>query len=371
MVGCERGRMYSRERRRREGESHKQMVLQGSVTGFPCSIWEEAGEEQAGVGALCLVGTDEPAGSALAEYRCAKDRLEVCCSFFFAGNWQAIAASAAAAGGGRSECTGGGGAHARRAVVAEIELWHGVAVESFAAVGPRRVQRVHWDALRRLTRTRRIPAHRAMPGTAALLARVVFGLVCVLGDASTHEPSVSVTSSLEDVFGGLVSQGGGRGRNVIEVIEQDEGNELQLASLFGRIGGAASEGPLRKPGGGLNSLLERLVMMSRRRPPPRRHTPKTFVGGVLLPLLAACVITYFIAKRFFSDAAAELLRRAFGSKPAVHAFAFAEAAREAAVRRGVTLQGVTRVFVSLYFVHEGSAAFQVKFEQLGLGWCGP
>ena len=261
--------------------------------------------------------------------------------------------------------------------MAEIELWHGVAVESFAAVGPRRGQRVHvldpyWDALRRLDpRTRRIPAHRAMPGTAALLARVVFGLVCVLGDASTHEPSVSVTSSLEDVFGGLVSQGGGRGRNVIEVIEQDEGNELQLASLFGRIGGAASEGPLRKPGGGLNSLLERLVMMSRRRPPPRRHTPKTFVGGVLLPLLAACVITYFIAKRFFPDAAAELLRRAFGSKPAVHAFAFAEAAREAAVRRGVTLQGVTRVFVSLYFVHEGSAAFQVKFEQLGLGWCGP
>ena len=262
--------------------------------------------------------------------------------------------------------------------MAEIELWHGVAVESFAAVGPRRGQRVHvldpyWDALRRLgPRTRRIHrAHRAMPGTAALLARVVFGLVCVLGDATTHEPSVSVTSSLEDVFGGLVSQGGGGGRNVIEVIEQDEGNELQLASLFGRIGGAASEGPLRKPGGGLNSLLERLVMMSRRRPPPRRHTPKTFVGGVLLPLLAACVITYFIAKRFFPDAAAELLRRAFGSKPAVHAFALAEAAREAAVRRGVSLQGVTRVFVSLYFVHEGSAAFQVQFEQLGLGWCGP
>jgi hypothetical protein len=47
----------------------------------------------------------------------------------------------------------------------------------------------------------------------------------------------------------------------------------------------------------------------------------------------------------------------------VHAFALAEATREAAVRRGVTLQGVTRVFVSLYFVHEGSAAFQVKFEQ--------
>ena len=49
---------------------------------------------------------DEPAGSALAEYRCAKDRLEVCCSFFFAGYWQAIAASAAAAGGRgrRAEC---------------------------------------------------------------------------------------------------------------------------------------------------------------------------------------------------------------------------------------------------------------------------
>ena len=30
----------------------------------------------------------------------------------------------------------------------------------------------------------------------------------------------------------------------------------------------------------------------------------------------------------------------------------------------MTLQGVTRVFVSLYFVHEGSAAFQAH---LGLG----
>ena len=64
-----------------------------------------------------------------------------------------------------------------------------------------------------------------MPGAAALLARVVFGLVCVLNastaSAQQHEPSVSVTSSLEDVFGGLVAQGGGGGgRNVIEVIEQ-------------------------------------------------------------------------------------------------------------------------------------------------------
>ena len=73
-------------------------------------------------------------------------------------------------------------------------------------------------------------------------------------------------------------------------------------------------------------------MMSRHRPPPRRHTPRTFVGGVLLPFLAACVMAYFIAKRFFPDAFAELLRRAFASRPAVHAFALAEAAREAAVR---------------------------------------
>ena len=129
-------------------------------------------KKTAGGGALCLDGTlDEPVGSALAEYRCAKDRLEVCCSFFFAGYWQAIAASAAAAGGGRSA------QEEERlmleGLVAEIELRHGVAVGSFAAVGPRRGQRVHvldpyWDALRRLgPRTRRIPAHRAMPGTAA------------------------------------------------------------------------------------------------------------------------------------------------------------------------------------------------------------
>jgi hypothetical protein len=162
-------------------------------------------------------------------------------------------------------------------------------------------------------------------------ARVVLGLVCVLGDATAaqHEPSVSVTSSLEDVFGGLVAQGGGGGRNVIEIIETpDEGNAAQFGSLFGRIGSAAMDGGGRRR----MSLLERLIMMSRHRPPPRRHTPKTFVGGVLLPFLAACVMAYLLAKRFFRDAFAELLRRAFASRPAVHAFALAEAAREAAVR---------------------------------------
>ena len=169
-------------------------------------------------------------------------------------------------------------------------------------------------------------------------ARVVLGLVCVLGDATAqHEPSVSVTSSLEDVFGGLVAQGGGGGRNVIEIIETpDQGNAAQLGSLLGRIGSAAMDGGVDGGvgGGGRRrmSLLERLIMMSRHRPPPRRHTPKTIVGGVLLPFLAACVMAYFIAKRFFPDAFAELLRRAFASRPAVHAFALAEAAREAAVR---------------------------------------
>ena len=70
-------------------------------TGFPyripsCSQPAEGrkrgkSKKTAGGGALCLDGTlDEPVGSALAEYRCAKDRLEVCCSFFFAGYWQAI-----------------------------------------------------------------------------------------------------------------------------------------------------------------------------------------------------------------------------------------------------------------------------------------
>ena len=111
----------------------------------------------------------EPACSALAEYRWATFRLEVV--LFLDGYWQEIAASAAAGGGGRSA------QEEERlmleGLVAEIELRHGVAVGSFAAVGPRRGQRVHvldpyWDALRRLgPRTRRIPAHRAMPGTAA------------------------------------------------------------------------------------------------------------------------------------------------------------------------------------------------------------
>ena len=81
----------------------------------------------------------EPACSALAEYRWARDRLEVL--FFFAGYWQAIAAAAAAGGGGRSA------QEEERlmleGLVAEIELRHGVAVGSVAAVGPRRGQRVH------------------------------------------------------------------------------------------------------------------------------------------------------------------------------------------------------------------------------------
>ena len=45
---------------------------------------------------------------------------------------------------------------------------------------------------------------------------------------------------------------GGTGK-VIEVIETNEGDELQLASVMGRIGRAASEGPLRAPGGGRSS----------------------------------------------------------------------------------------------------------------------
>jgi len=180
-----------------------------------------------------------------------------------------------------------------------------------------------------------IPEPRQQAANIMRGARVVLGLVCVLGDATAqHEPSVSVTSSLEDVFGGLVAQGGGGGRNVIEIIETpDQGNAAQLGSLLGRIGSAAMDGGVDGGGGRRRmSLLERLIMMSRHRPPPRRHTPKTIVGGVLLPFLAACVMAYFIAKRFFPDAFAELLRRAFASRPAVHAFALAEAAREAAVR---------------------------------------
>ena len=81
-----------------------------------------------------------------------------------------------AAGGLRAECTGGGAAHARGASVAEIELRHGVAVESFAAVGPRRGQRVHvldsyWTrgwAAEELA-GRRLPASPTMPpGPAAM-----------------------------------------------------------------------------------------------------------------------------------------------------------------------------------------------------------
>ena len=204
-----------------------------------------------------------------------------------------------------------------------------------------------------------------MPSTAVILAGIVLGLVCALGDASTLTAAEPGGDSLEDMFGGLVSNAGPGGTGkVIEVIETNEGDELQLASVMGRIGRAASEGPLRAPGGGLNSLLERLVMLSRRKtPPPRRKTPKTVVGGVLLPFVGLFLVAFFLARRFIPDATADLLGRAFASKPAVHGFALAEAVREAAVRHGVTLQGVTRVFVSLYFVHEGSAAFQVKFEQ--------
>ena len=174
----------SRERRRIEGESlNKQMlkqslVLQDSLTGFPCSSQfggEEAGEEQENRGRWRAVsgwnsrraGGLGAGGVSLREGQ-TRGVLFVLLRWLLAGDSGVRCRRRR-----RAECTGGGAAHARRAVVAEIELWHGVAVESFAAVGPRRGQRVHvldpyWDALRRLgPRTRRIPAHRAMPGTAA------------------------------------------------------------------------------------------------------------------------------------------------------------------------------------------------------------
>ena len=166
---------------------------------------------------------------------------------------------------------------------------------------------------------------------------------------------------------GLVSNmGAGGGSNdddgsVVE-IEMKEGEGIGDA-----IAKAMAAGPLhaehRRRPSGLGSLMERLMQLGRRRPPPRRHTPVTLVGSVLLPLLAALVVGFELARRFQPAKTQAFLGRAAAWPLVVRAAAALELARVAAVRRGATLHLVTRVCVSLYFVHEGSAAFQTKYEQ--------
>ena len=196
----------------------------------------------------------------------------------------------------------------------------------------------------------------------------------------------------EQLVGGLVSNLGGGGGSVSKVIEIDLGSDIQAQGDENEREAAelASVVRRRRRGGGLLSLLE--ALSHRNAPPPRRATPRTFVGGVLLPLVMLCTVSFFLARRFLPDATVELVGRVAAWPPVVRAGHLLGAAREAAVRRGwtFTLDEATRVCVSLYFVHEGSvcrsgastpdeqvvddscsrsgrmsgqAAFQVKFEQ--------
>ena len=171
----------------------------------------------------------------------------------------------------------------------------------------------------------------------------------------------------DGLMAGLVSNAGAAGGgndddgSVVE-IEMKEGEGIGDAIAKAMAGGPLRASEHHRRPGGLASLMERLIQLGHRRPPPRRHTPATLVGGVLLPFLAAAVLGFELARRFSPARTQALLGRAAAWPLVVRTAAALELAR-AAVRRGATLHLVTRVCVSLYFVHEGSAAFQTKYEQ--------
>eukprot|EP00908_Phaeocystis_cordata_P022344 Transcript_4765.p2 GENE.Transcript_4765~~Transcript_4765.p2 ORF type:complete len:526 (-),score=240.96 Transcript_4765:142-1719(-) len=136
----------------------------------------------------------------------------------------------------------------------------------------------------------------------------------------------------EQLVGGLVSNLGGGGGSVSKVIEIDLGSDIQAQGDEEEREAAelASVVRRRRRGGGLLSLLE--ALSHRNAPPPRRATPRTFVGGVLLPLVMLCTVSFFLARRFLPDATVELVGRVAAWPPVVRAGHLLGAAREAAVR---------------------------------------
>ena len=86
-------------------------------------------------------------------------------------------------------------------------------------------------------------------------------------------------------------------------------------------------------------------------PPPRRTTPSTFVGGILLPLVLVLCVMWWAAPRVLSPVRLTALRaRGSALRPL------------GGVNWGSQLlrEHVTRVCVSIYFVHEGAAEWQRK-----------
>ena len=118
----------------------------------------------------------------------------------------------------------------------------------------------------------------------------------------------------------------------------------------------SSNGSVRTTHGGLEAELRDMLNILTHRPAPRREIPFTVVGSVLLPALAAAVIAALVL-RWWSPAQAEhLLERLRGTR--------LYGAARARLGDAATRTRLTRISVSLYFVHEGCQAWQLKWAEL-------
>ena len=90
----------------------------------------------------------------------------------------------------------------------------------------------------------------------------------------------------------------------------------------------------------------------------QREAPGTLVGGVLLPLLSALLLLACCLRQVQPDLYAR------GETGVLSHWKPIEARLTVWIRRcGITTPAVTRVAVSLYFVHEGAQVFQAKWAQ--------
>lgn len=99
------------------------------------------------------------------------------------------------------------------------------------------------------------------------------------------------------------------------------------------------------------------------RPEPRHVTPTTIVGGVLLPVLALLWLASLVGSTFASAQTkariASNLWTRFGGSRTERVLRLARSPSQSPS----FLQSCTRVLVSLYFLHEGVQAIQVKYAQ--------
>ena len=155
----------------------------------------------------------------------------------------------------------------------------------------------------------------------------------------------------------------------LRIVENDSEGALAIHQVIGGKGAAVTfNAQMRSFAHAMreNRRREReeLIQRYRKMQQEAREAPYTWVGGVFLPLLVLglcwmCVLR--VAAPAAYERQTDVLLEAVEKGPAGR---WARRARDLARRRGWSLHDVTRIFVTLFFVHEGLSVFQLKWAQL-------